>query len=57
MSETFSYTPAVLARLAGEAKACVERGEPDLLAVMCHDLLPWAGTETAPAPCWGHESR
>jgi len=45
MSETFSYTPAVLASLAGEAKACVERGDPDLLAVMCHDLLPWAGHE------------
>ena len=43
MSETFPYTPAVLARLAADAKACIECGEPDLLAAMCHDLLPWAG--------------
>lgn len=43
MSEMFSYTPAVLARLAAEAKACIERSEPDLLAALCRELLPWAG--------------
>ena len=43
MSETLPYTPAVLARLAAEAKACIERSEPDSLAALCHELLPWAG--------------
>jgi hypothetical protein len=43
MSEMFPYTPAVLARLTAEAKACIERSEPDLLAAMCRPLLPWAG--------------
>ena len=43
MSETFPYTPAALARRTAEAKACIERSEPDLLATMCRELLPWAG--------------
>ena len=42
MSEMFPYTPAVLARLAAEAKACIERSEPDSLAALCRELLPWA---------------
>jgi len=32
-----------LNRAIADAKACIERGEPDLLAAMCRDILPWAG--------------
>ena len=43
MSNVIPYKAKDLTRLIAEAKNNVERGEPNLLATMCHDLLPWAG--------------
>ena len=43
MSTVLPYTAKDLSRLIAEGRNHVERHAPDLLATMCHDLLPWAG--------------